>query len=105
MAKEFAKKFYRSKEWINCRATYIDERIKNDGGMCEHCKKELGYIVHHVEEITPLNINDPNITLNHNNLEYVCKKCHDNEHNFGRGKKRFTRTGLKFNEKGELVQE
>ena len=103
MAKEFAKKFYKSKEWKKCREGYKAERIKVDGGMCEHCKKELGYIVHHIEELTPFNINDPNITLNFDNLEYVCKVCHDNEHDFGRGKKTFTRKGLKFNEQGELV--
>ena len=103
MAKEFAKKFYKSKEWKKCREGYTAERIKADGGMCEHCKKELGYIVHHIEELTPFNINDPNITLNFDNLEYVCKVCHDNEHDFGRGKKTFTRKGLKFNEQGELV--
>ena len=59
--------------------------------------------MHHIEELTPFNINDPNITLNFDNLEYVCKVCHDNEHDFGRGKKTFTRKGLKFNEQGELV--
>ena len=36
MAKEFAKKFYKSKEWKKCREGYKAERIKADGGMCEH---------------------------------------------------------------------
>lgn len=103
MAKEFSKKFYKSKEWKHCRSSYISEREKIDGGICEHCKDDVGYIVHHIEELTPLNINDPNITLNNDNLEYVCKKCHDNEHDFGRGKKSYTKKGYRFNEKGELV--
>lgn len=103
MAKEFAKKFYRSKEWRKCRESYISKRKAIDGGVCERCKDNIGYIVHHKEELTIYNINDSSITLNHDNLEYVCKKCHDNEHDFGRGKKSFTRKGYKFNEKGELV--
>ena len=103
MAKEFAKKFYRSKAWKKCRAGYIAERVKIDGGMCERCKKELGFIVHHKEELTPFNINNPDVTLNCSNLEYVCKVCHDNEHDFGRGKKTFTRKGLRFDENGQLV--
>lgn len=105
MAKEFSKKFYKSSAWLNCRASYISERVNIDGGMCEHCKKELGYIVHHIEELTPFNINNPEVTLNFNNLEYVCKKCHDNVHNWGRGKKSFTRKGLRFNKDGELIKE
>ena len=103
MAKEFAKKFYRSKAWKKCRESYIAKRKAIDGGVCERCKDNIGYIVHHKEELTIYNINDSSVTLNHDNLEYVCKKCHDNEHDFGRGKKSFTRKGYKFNEKGELV--
>lgn len=103
MAKEFAKKFYKSKAWKQCRESYIALRVSLDGGMCERCKKELGYIVHHKEELTPLNINNPDVTLNHTKLEYVCKKCHDNEHDFGRGKKTFVREGLKFDDNGQLI--
>lgn len=39
-----------------------------------------GYIVHHKEYITPGNISNPNITLNLDNLEYVCEDCHNKEH-------------------------
>ena len=35
MAREFAKKFYNSKAWRKCRATYIEHRVAVDGGMCE----------------------------------------------------------------------
>lgn len=52
--------------------------------MCERCKArgiyKPGYIVHHKEYITPGNINNPNITLNLDNLEYVCEDCHNKEH-------------------------
>lgn len=80
MAKAFAKRFYNSKSWKECRKHYIDKRILIDGGMCEMCGIELGYIVHHKKELTPMNINNPNITLNENNLQYVCKECHDKKH-------------------------
>lgn len=77
MAKEYAKAFYRSKKWNNCRTSYISNRILIDGGLCEECHKAAGYIVHHKITLTELNINDADISLNHNNLEYVCKACHD----------------------------
>ena len=80
MAKEYAKKFYNSIEWQSCRQGYIAHRISKDGGICEHCGESLGYIVHHKDEITSTNIHDPTITLNHENLEYVCKGCHDDMH-------------------------
>lgn len=79
MARGFAKKFYNSSAWKKCRASYISTRVAIDGGMCETCGKELGYIVHHKEWITELNINKPEITLNHDNLKYDCQTCHNQE--------------------------
>lgn len=104
MAKEFAKKFYKSKAWKNCRESYIAERVAVDGGMCEKCKERLGYIVHHTIILTPSNINDPDISLNHKYLRYECKKCHDEEEGHFKEKQSYTRKGLMFNEKGELVK-
>ena len=40
---------------------------------------EQGYIVHHIVALTEKNIGDPRISLNHNNLRYECKLCHDDE--------------------------
>lgn len=80
MAKEFAKAFYKSKAWTACRAAYISKRVLIDGGMCERCGIRTGYILHHKTELTANNISDPDITLNHCNLEYVCKSCHDDIH-------------------------
>lgn len=87
MAKEFAKKFYNSKQWKECRKSFIDYRITVDGGMCEHCKIKLGYIVDHKEELTPDNINNPDVTLNHNNFQYLCLDCHTLK-TFGRVKEK-----------------
>lgn len=77
MAREFAKAFYKSKKWQSCRKSYIDNRITVDGGMCEECSKNPGYIVHHKIILSAENISNPEVCLNHNLLEYVCKDCHD----------------------------
>ena len=77
MAQEWAKTFYRSKKWIRCRNSYIGSRILTDGGLCEECHDKLGYIVHHKIILTPENIEDPEVSLNHRHLKYVCKSCHD----------------------------
>lgn len=83
MAREFAKRFYKSKEWLKCRAAYIKHRKSIDGGLCESCHEQPGYIVHHKIELTPENINDPDIALGHGNLKYDCLECHNQEN--GRG--------------------
>ena len=86
MAKEWAKAFYKTKQWIKCRNAYIAERTMIDGGMCEECGKNLGYILHHKIVLTKENINNPDVSLNHDNLEYVCKDCHDKFDGHGVGK-------------------
>lgn len=80
MAKEFAKRFYNSKAWEACRKEYINQRIMKDGGLCERCKERTGFILHHKTELNPQNIANQDITLNYCNLEYLCKKCHDQIH-------------------------
>lgn len=47
--------------------------------ICERCGK-VAVIVHHKTYITPENITDVNITLNWDNLEALCRTCHQNEH-------------------------
>lgn len=101
MAKEYAKKFYKSKAWQDCRASFIGERRSIDGGLCEHCRKKIGHIVDHIEEISPDNINDVNITLNHKNLQYLCLNCH-NTKTFSKHKN--TRKNLYFDEEGNIFK-
>lgn len=86
MAKGWAKGFYRSKKWIKCRDSYIRARIMEDGGLCEECHNKPGVIVHHRTFLTPENISDPEVSLNHEKLEYVCRDCHDlfDGHGLGR---------------------
>lgn len=77
---ECAESFYKSRAWRKCKDGYI----KSVGGLCERClKKGLynpGRIVHHKTYIGPDNINDPSVTLNWDNLELLCRSCHELEH-------------------------
>lgn len=74
--KEYAATFYKSQAWAKCRAAYA----ASVGGLCERCAAagqiKAGEIVHHKIHITPENINNPEITLNWDNLELVCRDCH-----------------------------
>ena len=78
--REFARAFYSSQSWRDCRESYA----RSKRYLCEDClAKGLytpGEIVHHIINLTPENINDPNITLNFDNLRLVCRKCHADEH-------------------------
>lgn len=80
MARVFAEGFYKSRRWQETRAAYI----ASVGGLCERCLKKGLYhpavIVHHKVYITPDNIHNPEITLNWDNLEALCRRCHEDEH-------------------------
>ena len=81
--------FYHTQAWLKCRDAYI----KSVGGLCERCKSQgiirTGYIVHHKEHISPENINDPNILLSWDNLEYLCLDCHNQVHHSSSAKRYF----------------
>lgn len=72
--------FYKSNAWKRCRDAYFS----SVGGLCERCKAKglivPGYIVHHKTHLTPENYEDPSISLNFDNLEVLCKQCHNEEH-------------------------
>ena len=78
--KDFARQFYYSTAWKDCRTAYK----KQAGGLCEVCAAKgliaPGDIVHHIVHITPKNINDPTVTLNAANLQLVCRDCHAEIH-------------------------
>ncbi len=95
MAKEWAMSFYRSKAWVSCRISYM----LSQNYICERCG-DAAKICHHKTHLTPDNIDDPNITLNWEQLESLCQDCHNIEHH----KTKATESGLSFNSKGELVK-
>lgn len=73
MSKPFAKKFYASKQWEQCRTAYISSVY----GLCARCDNEPGLILHHKIALKPSNINNPDITLNFDNLELLCLIHHN----------------------------
>lgn len=105
MASQAAKKFYNSKQWKNCKATFIAYRISVDGGLCQECHDAPGYIVHHEIKLNEDNINNPKISLNHDYLKYVCKSCHDKYEGHGvRGThKKQDKQSITFDEFGQPV--
>ena len=76
MAKDYAKIFYNSAKWQKVRA-YV---LRRDFYMCRVCAKPNANIVHHIKELTPLNIHDASVTLDPDNLITVCAACHDAIH-------------------------
>lgn len=97
MARNFSKKFYNSKNWKKTRLNYTAYRF----GICERCGAPNSRQVHHKEYLTPLNINNPDVTLNYDNLELLCDDCHAKEHH---EKHSPTEWGLYFNDKGDLIK-
>lgn len=94
MARDFALSFYQSKQWTRCR----DAFMKSKYNICERCQG-IAYIVHHKVHITPSNINDPNITLDWNNLQALCHDCHNAVH----GKGEAFIEGVSFDSNGDLI--
>ncbi len=86
MAKEFARGFYSSKQWQECRNEYARRKHY----LCEDCLRrgiyKPGVIVHHIEELTPFNITNPEIALGFDNLELLCRECHLREHGLEGGR-------------------
>lgn len=80
--KPYAEEFYSSKAWKQTRAAYR----KAQRNLCELCL-ENGIIkpceiVHHKIEITPVNISDPTVTLNWDNLQCLCREHHAKVHGY-----------------------
>ena len=100
MAKDFAKSFYASKAWTKLRQKVVEDNFY----ICSKCHKAFesrDLIVHHVAELTPLNINDPSVTLNYKNLILVCRDCHNEIHGYyteGETENKFT-----YDDDGNIV--
>ena len=105
------KDFYNSKVWKTVRKNvWLKQSL-----LCNKCgkpvyvdgisawlpkeKRRIG-IVHHKIYLDNLNINNPNITINEDNLIGVCKECHEQEHH----QTIVTREDLMFDENGDLIK-
>lgn len=91
MAKEFAMSFYNSTAWKNCREAYRKKMCY----ICERCGA-AGVIVHHKIRITPATIKDPEVLLSFDNLELLCRSCHQAEHAQDEKPKKIMRHGERF---------
>lgn len=58
--------------------------------------------MHHKILLTPNNINNPEISLNHAHLQYLCLECHNIEH--GAKTVGVIREGLMFDIAGNVVE-
>jgi len=96
MARDFAESFYKSARWTKCKDGYMSRQ----NWMCERCG-DIAVICHHKIYLNEDNIHDPEIALNWQLLEALCLDCHNVEHL----KSPSTRTGLAFDESGELVKQ
>ncbi|MBU1092916.1 MAG: HNH endonuclease [Firmicutes bacterium] len=83
--------FYKSPAWLAAR----ELKIMAVNGLCERCG-QIGIEVHHKESLTTENVNDSFVSLNQDNLELLCRECHNMEH------KRFSK-GVKFDSEGNLL--
>lgn len=72
-------KKYKSKKWQKLRK----QKLILDP-FCERCLKKniysATYFIHHKEYVTDKNYKDDEIFFNIDNLESLCKKCHNEEH-------------------------
>jgi len=84
--------FYKSPAWIAAR----EIKIMLVNGLCERCGK-VGIEVHHKERLSIDNVNDSSISLNQDNLELLCRECHNQEH------ERFSKK-VRFDEDGNLIK-
>lgn len=77
MAKEYAQAFYHSKKWERARLY----ALARDHGLCQYpgCYNPA-VDVHHVVELSPETIKDPDIAINPDNLVSLCSECHRRLH-------------------------
>ena len=83
--------FYKSSAWKAARQI----KFQDKNGKCERCHR-VGEEVHHKIRLTPANVIDPLVSVNQNNLELLCKDCHNKEHG------RFTKE-KEFDDEGNLI--
>jgi 5-methylcytosine-specific restriction enzyme A len=96
MAKEWARQFYASKAWRDCRK----EVLRRDMYTCAYCYARAEEI-HHVIPLTSENINDITIALNPDNLIALCHSCHDK---ITKGFTGDIQEGYVFDDEGNVVR-
>lgn len=98
--------FYCSKAWRD-----LSYNLKLQAyGKCNRCGETLmdfsKLIGHHTIELNEVNVDDPNISLNPEQIEVICHTCHNKEHRrFGYRKNVYIVYGSPLSGKTTLVQE
>lgn len=92
MSKWGNESFYKGKAWRKVSLAYMTSR----NYICERCGKPAS-ICHHRKWLNSVNVNDPYIALNPDNLECLCIDCHNAEHASKHDKP-------VFNDSGEIVE-
>ena len=77
--------FYSQTAWRKLRSYIIQERIARDGALiCDYCHRQIvapyDAICHHVIPLTESNVNDPEISLNPENIQVLHMRCHNLVH-------------------------
>lgn len=83
--------FYKSDVWKLAR----EIKIRSVNGRCERCGG-IGIEVHHVQRIKADNVKNTSVSINPDNLELLCRECHNKEH------KRFSKE-KQFDEEGNYI--
>lgn len=76
--------FYKSSTWQKFRERVILERLTDQGIFCEKCSKPIlkkyDLHLHHINELTLGNVNNPEISLNPLNIMVTHARCHNEIH-------------------------
>ena len=95
MAKtERLQRFYNSPSWQKAR----DYKMASVGYICEVCGG-VGEIVHHKIPLTEANMHNPKISIDNENLQLVCRRCHKQIHDELDGKGR----RIYFDKDGNII--
>jgi 5-methylcytosine-specific restriction endonuclease McrA len=84
--------FYKSPAWLAAR----ELKIMSVDGLCERCGA-IGIEVHHKDRLSIDNVRDTSVSLNQDNLELLCRECHNQEHERFSNKIRFDKDGNLIN--------
>ena len=83
--------FYKSPAWLAAR----ELKIMSVNSLCERCG-QVGIEVHHIQRLNVDNVKDVSVSINPENLELLCRECHNKEH------KRFSKE-KQFDEEGNMI--
>jgi len=86
--------FYKSDVWKLARKI----KIMNVNGRCERCGG-IGVEVHHIQRLNLDNVKDASVSINPENLELLCRECHNKEHKRFYKEKQFDEEGNYINHK------